>query len=151
MRLLAETEQIARRFGLPFTLAATLNMQATVAEVTDDDDLALELLTEAAELAADVGTTWSLVYTLPALAVLAARRSLPELAAVLFAAAESITEATSVVASFAPSREGPDHWLAVVRAQLDAEVWRRAQESGRALSPSAVPDLARRIRASAPA
>ena len=148
---LAEAERIGRRSGLPFTLAVVLNMQAEVAELTDADDLVtLDQLTEAAELAAEVGTTWSLVYTLAALAVLAARRSLLELAAVLFASAEATAEASSIPLSFPPSREGVDHWISVVHEQLDAETWRRAQESGRTLPPSAVADLARQIRASGP-
>ena len=148
---LAEAEEIAREVGLPFTLAVVLNMQAVVAEVTGADDLALDQLTEAAEVAADVGTTWALVYTLPALAVLAARRSLPELAATLFAAGEATAEASSLPVSFPPSREGAEHWLVVVRDQLTPAAWRRAQESGRLLSPDEVADLARTIRASVPA
>jgi hypothetical protein len=148
---LADAERIARRFGLPFTLAVVLNMQAEVAELTDADDLVtLDQLTEAAELAAEVGTTWSMVYTLAALAVLAARRSLLEVATVLFAAAEATAEASSLPLSFPPSREGVDHWLGVVREHLDTETWRRAQESGRTLPPSAVAGLARQIRASGP-
>jgi len=148
---LAEAERIARRSGLPFTLAVVLNMRAEMAEFTGAGDLAtLDQLTEAAELAAEVGTTWSLVYTLADLAVLAARWSLLETAATLFAAAEATAEASSVRVSFPPSREGVDHWLGVVREQLDAETWRRAQESGRTLPPSAVADLARQIKASGP-
>ena len=91
--------------------------------MTAEDAVALDKLIEAAELAADVGTTWSLVYTLAALAVLAARRSMTELAAVLFAAAGATAEASSVPVSFPPSREGADHWLAVVRNRLNVETW----------------------------
>jgi hypothetical protein len=104
-------------------------------------------VTAAAELAAEVGTTWSLVYTLADLAVLAARRSLLEIAAILFAAAEATAEASSVRVSFPPSREGLDHGRGVVRDQLDRETWRRAQGSGRSLPPGAVLDVARQIRA----
>jgi hypothetical protein len=121
-------------------------MRAVVAEVAGDDDLALTQLTEAAELAAEVGTTWTLVYTLPALAVLAARNSQPDLAAVLFAAGTATAEASGLVVSFPPSREGADHWLAVVRSSLDQQTWQQAQETGRTLPPAGVPDLARQIR-----
>ena len=150
IRCLAEAERIARRHRLPFTLAVVLNMQAEVAEFTAEDAVALDKLIEAAELAADVGTTWSLVYTLATLAVLAARRSMTELAAVLFAAAGATAEASSLPVSFPPSREGSDHWLTVVRDRLDVETWQRAQETGRALPPAEVADLARRIKGSAP-
>ena len=151
IRCLAEAEQIARRHRLPFTLAVVLNMQAEVAELTAEDAVALDKLIEAAELAAEVGTTWSLVYTLATLAVLAARRSMTELAAVMFAAAGATAEASSLPVSFPPSREGADHWLTVVRDRLDVETWQRTQESGRALPPAEVADLARRIKGSAPA
>ena len=97
--VLAEAETIARRAGLPFTLGVVLNMQAMVAELTGADDVALDHLGEAAE--AEVGTTWTLVYTLPALGVLP-------------------PTGLSTAAWRCPSRpsEGADHWLATVRREL---------------------------------
>ena len=148
--VLAEAEAIARRAGLPFTLGVVLNMQAMVAELTGADDVALDQLEEAAELAAEVGTTWTLVYTLPALGILAARRGLFELAAVLFAAGAATAEASSVAVSFPPSREGADHWLATVRRELDPEAWDRAEDAGRALAPESLADLAAQIRQHGP-
>ena len=148
--ILAEAEAIARRAGLPFTLGVVLNMQAMVAELTGADDVALDQLEEAAELAAEVGTTWTLVYTLPALGILAARRGLFELAAVLFAAGAVTAEASSVTVSFPPSREGADHWLATVRRELDPEEWDRAEDAGRALAPVSLPGLAATIRRHGP-
>jgi hypothetical protein len=148
---LAEAEAIARRADLPFTLASVLNMRAVVTEVTGDDDTALEQLGEAAALAAEVGTTWTLVYTLPALAVLAARRAQPELAAVLFEAGVATAEASGLAVSFPPSREGAEHWRAVVRSSLDDEAWARAREVGRTLAAADVAGLVTRIRSSAPA
>ncbi len=56
------------RSASPFTLATLLNVQASLALLAGDDDAALDLLDEAAQLAAVVGTTWTLVYTLPDLA-----------------------------------------------------------------------------------
>jgi predicted ATPase len=147
---LAEAEAIARRAGLPFSLATVLNMRAVVAEVSGDDDAALAQLTEAAELAAEVGTTWTLVYTLPALAVLAARRSQLELAALLFAAGRATAETSGLAVSFPPSREGAEHWLAVVRTSVHDETWQRAQEAGRTLPPADVADLARQLSRPAP-
>jgi hypothetical protein len=125
-------------------------MRAVVAEVTGDDDTALAQLVEAAELAGEVGTTWTLVYTLPALAVLAARRSRPELAAVLFAAGRATAETSGLAVSFPPSREGAEHWLAVVRSAIADEVWQQAQETGRTLPPASVADLARQLSRPAP-
>ena len=147
---LADAEAGARRAGLPFTLATVLNMRAVLAEVGGDDDTALAQLTEAAGLAAEVGTTWTLVYTLPALAVLAARRARPDLAAVLFAAGTATAETSGLAVSFPPSREGAEHWLAVVRSSLDHEDWQRAQEAGRTLPPAAVADLAAQLRRPGP-
>ena len=148
--VLAEAEAIARRAGLPFTLTVVLNMQAMVAELTGADDVALEQLQESAALAAEVGTTWTLVYSMPALGILAARRGLFEVAAVLFAAGTATAEASSVAVSFPPSREGVDHWLATVRRELGPEAWARAEDAGRALSPESLADLADQIRAYGP-
>jgi hypothetical protein len=77
--------------------------------------------------------------------VLAARNSQPDLAAVLFAAGTATAEASGLVVSFPPSREGADHWLAVVRSSLDQQTWQQAQETGRTL-PADVRDVARQIR-----
>ena len=148
--VLAEAEAIARRAGLPFTLTVVLNMQAMVAELTGADDVALEQLREAAAVAAEVGTTWTLVYSMPALGILAARRGLFDVAAVLFAAGAATAEASSVAVSFPPSREGVDHWLAAVRRELGPEAWARAEDTGRALSPESLADLADQIRAYGP-
>ena len=121
-------------------------MQATVAEIVGADDLALDKLSEAAALAAEVGTTWTMVYTLPALGVQAARRGLLDLAAVLFAAGAATAEASSVAVAFPPSREGAEHWLATVRRELSPEAWERATAVGRALPVEGVAGLAAQIR-----
>ena len=125
-------------------------MRAVVAEFVGDDDTALALLSEAAELAAEVGTTWALVYTLPALAALAARRSQRELAAVLFAAGIATAETSGLAVSFPPSREGAEYWWDVTRSSLDEQTWKRAQETGRTLLPADVAGLAEQIRRSGP-
>jgi predicted ATPase/DNA-binding XRE family transcriptional regulator len=150
VEILAQAEAIARRAGLPFSLAVVLNMQAVVADVTGADDLALGQLSEAGALAAEVRTTWPLVYTLPALGVLAARRGLFETAAVLFAAGIATAEASAVAVSFPPSREGAEHWLATVRRELDPESWARAEEAGRTLPLDQLAGLAAQIRQRGP-
>ena len=125
-------------------------MQAMVAELTGADDVALEQLREAAAVAAEVGTTWTLVYSMPALGILAARRGLFDVAAVLFAAGAATAEASSVAGSFPPSRGASSHWLAAVRRELGPEAWARAEDTGRALSPESLADLADQIRAYGP-
>jgi hypothetical protein len=117
-------------------------MQATVALAADDDSAALDRYAEAAALAAEVGTTWTLVYTLPGLAVVAARRGLPELAAELFAAGSATAEAGSVAVSFPPDLAVAGAALSAVRTELGEDAFRRAWERGRGLRPDDVPRLA---------
>jgi len=142
---LARAERVARALGNPFTLATVLNVQASVALATDDDEVALDRWTEAAALAAAVGTTWTLAYTVPGLAVLAARRGQPELAAELFAAGSATAEAGSVAVTFPPDLELAASWLPVVRTELGEDGFRRAWERGRVVRPAGVPGLAGEI------
>ncbi|WP_167761840.1 helix-turn-helix domain-containing protein [Blastococcus sp. CT_GayMR19] len=139
---LTEAETLARELGGPFTLATVLNVQASFALLTDDEETALDQWTEAAALAADVGTTWTLVYTVPGLAVVAARRGQHELAAELFAAGSATAEAGSVAVTFPPDLEFARQWLAAVRTELGNDAFRRAWERGRGLRPDDVPRLA---------
>ena len=126
-------------------------MRAEMAELSGADDLTtLDQLPRPPSWRPRSGTTWSLVYTLAGLAVLAARRSLIEVAAVLFASAEATAEASSLPLSFPPSRKGVDHWLRVVREQLDADDLAAAQESGRTLPPERGAGPGRQIKASGP-
>jgi predicted ATPase/transcriptional regulator with XRE-family HTH domain len=147
----AEAERLARELGNPFTLATILNVEATLALAADDDATALDRWTEAGELAALVGTSWTLAYTLPGLAVVAARRGRPELAAELFAAGSATAEADSVAVTFPPDLESARQWLAAVRAQLGEPAFGAAWERGRGHRPADVPRLAAAIsRRSAP-
>ncbi|HSK55985.1 MAG TPA: helix-turn-helix domain-containing protein [Jiangellales bacterium] len=145
---LDEAERAARELGSPFTLATVLNMQGTVAQAGGDDSAALDRLVEAADLAAEVGTTWTLVYTLPQLAVLAARRGQPALAAQLFAAGSATAEAASLAVAFPPDLESAQRWLQAVQAELGAEAFAQAWDAGRRVRPADVPGLARSITAS---
>jgi hypothetical protein len=139
---LEEAERLARALGSPFTLATLLNVQATVALAGNDDATALDRYAEAATVAAEVGTTWTLVYTLPGLAVVAARRGLPELATELFAAGSTIAEAGSVAVSFPPDLHSAKAALRGVQRDLGKDAFRRAWERGRELRPDSVPGLA---------
>ncbi len=145
---LAAAERLARDLGSPFTLATVLNVQASLAQLAGDDDEALARWTEAAELAAEVRTTWTLAYTLPGLAVVAARRGRPELAARLFAGGSATAEAASVAVAFPPDVELARQVLPQVRAALGEAAFGRAWDAGRLLRPADVPALARELSAS---
>ncbi|NEK56280.1 XRE family transcriptional regulator [Geodermatophilus sabuli] len=145
--VLDHAEQLARELASPFTLATVLNVQASVALAAGDDDAALDRWTEAAGLAVAVGTTWPLAYTVPGLAVVAARRGLPGLAAELFAAGSARAEAASVAVTFPPDLESARHWLSAVRTELGEVDFARAWARGRGLRPDDVPALAGHISA----
>ncbi len=147
---LCEAEVLGRGPAGPFTLATVLNMQATVALLGGDDDEALVRAGEAARVAAEVGTTWTLVYTLPALGVLATRRDRPELAAALFGAGEAMAEASLLSIAFRPDLEAAALHLAEVRLRLSPDALARAWERGRALDGDGVVALLPEISAPAP-
>jgi hypothetical protein len=142
---LAEAEACARALGSPFTLATVLNMQASVAQAVDDDATALTRLEQAAELARRGGLAWTLVYTLPALAVVAARRGQHELAAELFAAGWTTADDASLAVSFPPDVARAEHWLRVTRERLDPSAFEAAWTAGRRLAPAEVAERASRI------
>jgi hypothetical protein len=143
--VLRAAEADARTLGAPFSLAIVLNMQASVALARGEDDTALRCLVEAAELAAEVGTTWTLVYTLAALGALAARRNQPELAVTLFAAGSATAEASSLALSFPPDLASAQQGLSAARAALADEAFARAWDAGRRQQSSDVPGLARSV------
>ncbi|UOY01841.1 ATP-binding protein [Blastococcus sp. PRF04-17] len=139
---LAEADRLGRELASPFTLATILNVQASFALLADDDATALDKWSEAATLAAEVGTSWTLVYTMPGLAVLAARSGQFQLAAELFAAGSATAEAGSVAVTFPPDLEFARQYLAAVQERLGEDAFRRAWERGRGLRPGDVPRLA---------
>jgi hypothetical protein len=135
---LREAQALADGLASPFTLATVRNAQATLALAAGDDDTALDRLGAATELAAGIGTTWTMAYALPALAAIAARRDRSELAAVLFAAA---AEAASATVAYPPDSDVARRWLDAVRAELGEDAFERAWERGRRLRPGDVPGL----------
>jgi predicted ATPase/DNA-binding XRE family transcriptional regulator len=145
---LAGAERLARELGSPFSLATVLNVQASLGQLAGDEDGALARWAEAAELAAAVRTSWTLAYTLPGLAVVAASRGLPELAARLFAAGSATAEAAAVAVSFPPDVALARQVLPAVRAALGEEAFARAWDAGRLVRPADVPALAGEIRRS---
>jgi len=142
---LAGAERMAREVGSPFALATVLNVQGSLLQVIGEDDAAVPLLTEGAEVSVHAGITWTLVYSVLGLAVSAAQRDLPELAAQLFAAGSATQESTSVTVSFPPDLEGAQRWLPVVRERLGPVAFQRAWDAGRSLRPADVLRLAAEV------
>jgi predicted ATPase/transcriptional regulator with XRE-family HTH domain len=147
--ILDGAERAARELASPFTLATVLNMRSSVAQALGDDEASLGHLVEAADLAVEVGTTWTLVYTLPGLAVVAARRGRAELAAELFAAGPATAEAASLALSFPPDLAAAQRRLQEVQSALGPDAFERAWDRGRRSTLADVPALARRITAPA--
>ena len=143
---LADVERRARLLGSPFSLATVLNVEASLAKLAGEDNEALGRLIEAADLAAEAGIGWTQVYTVPALADLAVRGGQPELAVRLYAAAATLAEATGLAVSFPPDVERGLAGMALARAQLDPSAFERLWESGRALGPAEVAELAGAFR-----
>lgn len=128
---LESAEVLARALAGQFTLATALNMRTTLALIAQDDGAALRSASEAAELAADVGTSWTLVYTLSALGTIAARRGCPELSAELFAATAVTAETSMVEVAFRPDLDAAETHLRDVRDHLGDEEFERCWERGR--------------------
>jgi hypothetical protein len=97
-----------------------------------------------------VGSSWTLVYALPGLAVLAARNGQSELAATLFAAGSATGEAGNVALSFPPDLAVVAETLPRVRQRLGEEAFREAWVAGRGVPPADVPSLAAQVRLPAP-
>lgn len=134
-------EELARAEAGAFTLATALNVRTTLAQQLGDDDTALNSAVEAAELASEVGTTWTLVYTLSALAVQAVRQGRAELATTLFAAGAAMAETSLLAVAFPPDLHAAEAHLGEVRLQLSDDEFARAWARGRTLGVDDVPSL----------
>ena len=139
--VLDDAEQLARRAAGPFTIATVLNVQATLANLTGDDDLALDRASLAARTAADAELIWTLVYTLPMLASQAASRGHHELAVALFAASEVTAESSLLTVAFRPDQDVAAEQLEAMRIELSEVDFQRAWEWGRTLSINDIVDL----------
>jgi predicted ATPase/transcriptional regulator with XRE-family HTH domain len=141
LALLDTAERLARRDAGQFTLGTVLNLRTTVATLLGDDAAALASAAEALALAAEVRTTWTLVYTLSNLGIQAARRGLAETAVELFAAAERTAEVSLLTVAFRPDRETAEAALTALRSELSAAAFDRAWERGRTLRTGDVLEL----------
>ncbi|HMM96294.1 helix-turn-helix domain-containing protein [Phycicoccus sp.] len=121
----------ARSLGNPFSLATSLNLQATLTELLGDEAGTAALLGEALDLGLEGRLSWPLGYTLPALAALALRVGDPASAAWLFGAAADVSAVDAVAHTFPVSRALSDRGLDATRQALDEESFTREWELGR--------------------
>ncbi|UQX87454.1 helix-turn-helix domain-containing protein [Jatrophihabitans telluris] len=146
-RSLDEAEVVSRRLGSPFTLATVLNVNAGLLLSVGEDEAALVRLEEAAQLSIGLASNWNLIVTLPALALVATRQELPQLAVALFSAAERAANASSLVVAFPPYLESTDHCLRGLHSVLSDEEFERAWERGRSLDLREIDGWVSSIRA----
>ncbi len=144
-RLLVEAEADARALGNPFTLATTLNLRATVTELRDAHSETAALLAEAAELSVDARISWTLAYTLPALAGVAVRLGELQAGAQLFGASASYSAEHSVAASFQTAKALAERDLAAARDELGEAEFRTAWDAGRDTTGAGVVELAQTL------
>jgi predicted ATPase/transcriptional regulator with XRE-family HTH domain len=148
---LLEAESMARTLGNPFTLAVVLNVLATVSELREDHATSAVRLGEATELSADASLSWSLAYSLPALAGVAVRVGEVAAGARLFGASASYAARHGIATTFQASRDLAARDLADARDRLGEPAFRREWDAGRAATIEEVGELAsdvtRRARA----
>ena len=144
-QLLLDAERLARDLENPFTLATVLNIRATLTELLDDHALSAVLLAEAAELSVGSAISWTLAYTLPAMAGVAVRLGEAETGARLFGASASYSAEHSVATNFQASQALADRDLAAAREQLGEARFRAAWDAGRDTTGPGVVALAQEL------
>ncbi len=133
----------ARKLGNPFTLGMALNVLATQTALHGDHSRTASLLAESVTITIDARMSWTLAYTLPALAGVAVRLGEASLGARLFGASASYSAQHAVAANFQASRDLADTELGVAREVLGEVAFRAAWDAGRQASGADVVDLAR--------
>jgi predicted ATPase len=133
----------ARAVGNPFTLATALNVLATLTALHEEHARTAALLAESVTLSIEARMSWTLAYTLPALAGVAVRLGRASSGVRLFGASASYSAQHHVAANFQASRELADSDLAAAREQLGEAEFRAAWDAGRDASGAHVVDLAR--------
>jgi predicted ATPase/DNA-binding XRE family transcriptional regulator len=144
-QVLSRALDVARALGNPFTLATALTRRSTVTALRDDDVATAAMLGESIEISVEARMSWTLSYSLPALAGVAVRLGEAETAVELFGASASLSATYAVDARFPVARELADRALEVARHRLDDDVFRGAWDAGRAATPHEVAELARRL------
>ncbi|MFD1811935.1 ATP-binding protein [Rhodococcus gannanensis] len=141
----AEAVAEARRLGNEFTLATVLNSAASVCEAGGDDSGAAAMLGESLDLSVRLRLGWSLGYTLPAVAGLAARTGNPAGAAALYGAAARLNASDAVDPHFPPARSTADAGLDLARDTLGEKDFLAEWESGRTATAEQVASIAARV------
>lgn len=136
---------LARELDDAFTLATSLNLRATLTAATGDLDTSAVLLAESTRRSLDGQLGWSLGYSLPGLAGVAATLGHHELAATLYGAAATVSSTAAVRPSFPTSQDQSDRGLATVRDQLDPVAFRSAWDAGRVATPARIAALVGRL------
>ncbi|MFI7585482.1 ATP-binding protein [Spongisporangium articulatum] len=135
---LVEAERRARAIGNAFTLATALNVRATLTAVEGDHRTTAVLLSESTELSVRGRLNWTLGYSIPGLAAVAAQLDELETAAELFGASASLSADHAVDETFPASRDLSAGGLARVRDRLDEQTFRRHWDAGRLASNSQI-------------
>jgi ATP/maltotriose-dependent transcriptional regulator MalT len=130
-RLLAEVEQESRALGAQWILAVALNTRGRAALVQDDPEEAETPLREAAAILGGLHDTWAIRYTLTHLADVAALRRDPGRAALLYGAADLLTEKN--VSNFPVMQQLSNRCRASAQEQLGADLFAVTHQQGRAL------------------
>ena len=148
---LRSVESAVRELGNPFTLATTLNVRATVSELREDHETSVVLLGEATELSAAGSMSWSLAYSLPALAGVAVRVGEAATGARLFGASASYAAQHGIATAFQATQDLTARDLAEARHVLGEATFRGHWDAGRAATMAEVGELARAVTRRAPA
>jgi hypothetical protein len=148
---LRSVESAVRELGNPFTLATTLNVRATVSELREDHETSVVLLGEATELSAAGSMSWSLAYSLPALAGVAVRVGEAATGARLFGASASYAAQHGIATAFQATQDLTARDLAEARHVLGEAAFRGHWDAGRAATMAEVGELARAVTRRAPA
>ena len=144
-RKLQEAESMARRLGNPFTLAVALNVLATVSEMREDHATSALRLGEATELSADASLSWSLAYSLPALAGVAVRIGEVAAGARLFGASASYAAQHGIATTFQASQDLAARDHADAGDLVGEPAFRREWDAGRAATMDDLGELARDV------
>ncbi len=142
---LVVAEDLARHHDTMFTLATVLNLRATLTELAGDHTTSALLLAESTERSATGNLAWTLAYSLPALAAVAANLGEDVMAATLFGASASVAATTAVDTPFPAARALAEDGLGAVRQHLGDRAFKAAWDTGRVATRPDILALARSI------
>lgn len=133
VRLLDESETLARESGAPFGLASALNARAMFLQLGGEDARTVGLLRESLALSRDLGDTYTIGYGLIGLAGALVALKQWEQSARLYGAAEALREVTRTPIQYAGSRTLYEQRVTALREQLGAKTFDAAWSEGRTM------------------